>query len=280
MLLFQGLVPSVLSSPHTGQPVAQGIRENFTVMGPDGKDRFIRVHLPPQYHQKPQATYPLLLMQDGQNLFEAETAYMGKSWALGATLMDGVQSGKLSDLIAVGIDNANSFDGRAFEYTPWKAEVEVHGEKKILGGGADQYLDWMEKTVLPEIEKRYRVEPGAKNRVIGGASLGALVSLYALVKKPHLFGGAILMSGSWWWNGFQDWLKSNWLPQAGVKLWVDAGEQEPNGEHAVALKKNLTELGFEEGRNLGFFMDPEGRHNEESWLLRVWRPLEYFFKKS
>lgn len=273
-------MPSVLQPLHTGQPVAPGIRENFTVTGPDGKDRFVRVHLPPQYHQKPQTTYPLLLMQDGQNLFEDETAYMGKSWKLGATLMDGVQSGKLSDVIAVGIDNANSFDGRAFEYAPWQTEVELYGEKKILGGGADQYLDWMEKTVLPEIEKRYRVEPGAKNRMIGGASLGALVSLYALVKKPHLFGGAILMSGSWWWGGFQDWLKSNWLPQAGVRLWVDAGEQEPNGEHAVALKKNLTELGFEVGKNLAFFMDPEGRHNEESWLSRVWRPLEFFFKKS
>lgn len=275
--------PAVLPVPVSGlsplKPV--GIREDFVLPGPDGRDRFVRVHLPPDYRQKPQFRYPLLLLQDGQNLFEDETAFQGQSWRLGAALMDGRQSGVLRDVIAVGIDNANSFEGRAWEYAPWPSQIERDGKPQTLGGGAQAYLDWMERTVLPELEKRYRLEEGSQNRVLGGASLGALLSLYAFVQKPGLFGGALLMSGSWWWEGFQDWLKASGLPQAGVRLYVDVGEQEENLKSTIPLIEILGGLGFVQGQNLKFYRDPDGEHNESSWRRRVQDlekgPLGYFF---
>lgn len=250
-----------------------GARENFTLTDPFGNPRTLRVYLPPGYDADSRKKFPLLLMQDGQNLFEDATSYTKVSWRLGVAIAEGVNDGLLKPMIAVGIDNAYSHEGRAWDYTPWPDD-----EHKV-GGGADQYLDWIESAVLPELEQRYRLAQGRENRLIGGSSLGAIVSLYALAKKSALFGGAMLMSGSWFWQkeSLHDWVRANAGAFAGARAWLDVGDQEGNAESAQDMRNTLIAAGFREPDTLGFHIAPGGRHFEASWAERVHLPLGYFF---
>lgn len=251
-------------APPTPSPASEGIRQNFTLPDPNGNPRTIRAFLPPTYFEKPRKAFPLLLMQDGQNLFEDEDAFQHQSWRLGAALSDGWQSGNLRELIAVGIDN----DGvnRENEYTP--------------DHDADRYLDWVESTVLPEIERRYRVLSGSENRTIGGSSLGAVLSLYALVKKSHLFGSAMLMSGTWQWpfqgGDMVDWIKSQWqsVPR-GMRLWMSRGSDEKKWHlYEANTKMNGVLSGLFKGKGQYLFKELEGDHNEPSWRNQINDPTK------
>src|SRR6185436_3973897 len=50
-----------------------------------GRDHRLRVHLPPGYDENTLATYPVAFMQDGQNLFFPDEAFLGHDWEVGAT---------------------------------------------------------------------------------------------------------------------------------------------------------------------------------------------------
>lgn len=268
------LVPTLAPSPRFPVATNDGdTRENFTLPDPYGNPRTLRVFLPPGYNTNPRQKSPLLLMQDGQNLFEDETSYTKTSWKLGAAIAAGINDGTLKPVIAVGIDNAYSHAGRALDYTPWRDDE--HG----VGGGADQYLDWLESTVLPELTRRYRLAPGRENRVIGGSSLGAIVSLYALVKKSALFGGAILMSGSWWWqkDSLHDWIRENAPAAVGAHAWLDVGDAETSLPNTLAMRDAILAAGFTEPDALRFHIAPGGQHHEASWAERVHLPLKFFF---
>jgi enterochelin esterase-like enzyme len=129
--------------------------------------------------------------------------------------------------------------------------------------------------VLPEIERRYRVLPGREHRVIGGSSLSAILSLYALVKKAHLFSGAMLMSGSWQWaergRNMVEWIKSQWQsPPPGIRIWQSVG----NGESGLNLYEANFDMrdaltGIFEGNDNYKFEELSGGHDEPSWRNQI-----------
>jgi hypothetical protein len=66
---------------------------------------------------------------------------------------------------------------------------------------ADAYLDFLQQTVLPLVQKSYRVRTTRLNLSILGSSLGGLVSCYAAYRRPFVWSRAGCMSSSFWWNG-------------------------------------------------------------------------------
>lgn len=211
-------------------------------------------------------------MQDGQNLFDRETAFLGQSWRLGATILSEICDNSIGEFVVVGLDNSGF--NRIDEYTPWRDNDHQRG------GGADQYLDWIEHDILPALRDKYRIHTDPKQNVVGGASLGALVSLYALVKRPHLFGGAMLMSGSWWWqnNSFHEFIKNSWNPSAHTRVWLDTGDSENGRDNTHAMRDTLRSIGLnEDNGQLAFYEARHGQHNEHSWAARVHLPLAHFF---
>ena len=114
------------------------------------RERTIRVLLPRNYFES-DSRYPVIYMQDGQNLFDSATAFNGNDWKLPATLS------KLSlkkQAIIVGIDNGEV--DRINEYAPFK--------RGKSGGEGDQYVHFIIETLKPFIDSEYRTIPQREAR--------------------------------------------------------------------------------------------------------------------
>jgi predicted alpha/beta superfamily hydrolase len=122
-------------------------------------------------------------MNDGQNIFDTKTSYAGK-WNVDETL-DSIKA----EVIVIGIENGG--DKRLDEMTPFP-------HPKYKGGNADAYLDFIVNTLKPEIDLKYRTKSNTKNTAIFGSSLGGLVSFYAALKYPDIFGKVGCFSPSFW----------------------------------------------------------------------------------
>jgi predicted alpha/beta superfamily hydrolase len=144
------------------------------------------VYLPPGYEAQGEGRFPVLYMQDGQNLFDPETSFIkGNYWRMGETADALIEAGAIEPLIIVGIYNTG--DKRIDEYTP----VE---DKRLGGGHADAYGRMLVEELKPFIDAQYQTLPGPENCGMGGSSLGGLVTLYlpagrrlalGLVAKPR-----------------------------------------------------------------------------------------------
>ena len=124
-------------------------------------------------------------MHDAQNLFDAKTSFAGE-WNVDETL-DSLNA----EVIVVGIEHGN--EKRLDELTPFKNE-------KYGGGNGDKYLDFIVTTLKPYIDKTYKTKPNKKNTAIFGSSLGGLISYYAVLKYPEVFGKAGVFSPSFWFS--------------------------------------------------------------------------------
>ncbi|MGV9003634.1 alpha/beta hydrolase [Flavobacterium sp.] len=142
----------------------------------------IWVYLPANYSHSSKK-YPVIYMHDGQNIFDVKTSYSGE-WNVDETL-DSISA----QVIVIGIEHGG--DQRIDELTPCK-------NLKYNGRNADAYLDFIVNTLKPEIDKKYRTKSSPKNTAIFGSSLGGLVSFYAVLKYPNIFGKAACFSPSFW----------------------------------------------------------------------------------
>ncbi len=142
------------------------------------------VYLPLSYKTGKQH-YPVIYMQDGQNLFDKTTAYAGE-WEVDETL-DRLKA----DVIVIGIEHGN--EKRMEELTPFK-------NAEYGGGKADAYLEFIVKTLKPYVDQHYRTKVKAKDTCLFGSSLGGLTSFYGALKYPEVFGKAGVFSPSFWFS--------------------------------------------------------------------------------
>jgi len=157
----------------------------FTIEAPQLKTtKKIWIYLPKDYSATAKK-YSVIYMHDAQNLFDAKTSFSGE-WNVDEKL-DSLKA----QVIVVGIEHGN--EKRIDQLTPFKNE-------KYGGGNADNYLDFIVKTLKPYIDNHYRTKPKAKNTIIMGSSLGGLVSYYAILKYPETFGKAGIFSPSFWFS--------------------------------------------------------------------------------
>jgi enterochelin esterase-like enzyme len=240
--------------------------------------RFLRncrdliVYLPPGYHEQAQRRFPVLFLQDGQNLFDGATAFIpGMDWHVGQTADYGIQAGLVEPLIIVGIYNAGK--QRLGEYTPTRMP-------KLGGGRANRYAKFLLEEVRPFLLGNYRVLSGAENTGIGGSSLGGLVSLYLGLRLPHVFGKIAALSPSVWWNQrvilrFADTAPVDLLP----RIWLDIGTREGGRivEDVERFRDILLGKGWRLGRDLHYQRVEGAQHNEAAWAQRVAPFLQFLF---
>jgi enterochelin esterase-like enzyme len=241
------------------------------------RSRFLRtardfiVYLPEPYIQNPQVRFPVLYLQDGQNLFDPATSFIpGMDWKVGETADALIVQGKIRPLVVVGIYNTGK--KRVQEYTPSRDRKRV--------GGADKYGRMLLEEIKPLIELEYRVLTGPAHTGIGGSSLGGLLSLYLGLRHAETFGRIAALSPSVWWN--QRWILgfvSRVQISSRPRLWLDAGTQESPRElpDVRRLRDALLDKGWESGRDLHFEEIPGGQHNEASWAARVGPFLQFLF---
>lgn len=234
--------------------------------------RTLTIHLPPGYDLDPRRRFPVLYLHDGQNLFDANTAFAGVPWRADETAERLVRAGACRPAILVGV--ANSPD-RIREYA---------------GDMAANYARFLSEEVKPFIDKSYRTLPGASDTAVGGSSMGGLASLELCRRLPETFGLCAAMSPSLWWEdaGFLRSLgrDSSWLRSC--RIWLDMGGREgatrggqrANVRRARVLARMLARLGREAGRDFCYFEDPVGGHDEAAWGYRFDPMLRFLFPKE
>src|SRR6202162_2193039 len=153
-----------------------------------GNTRLVRVWLPPDYNGWGATRYPVLYLNDGQNLFDPATAFAGVHWQVGEAATRLIAEQKIRPLIIVGIDNTKN---RAQEYIPYKST-----DPGVLNAKGKYYPDFLQREVMPLIEERYPVLTGAEHTGFGGSSLGGLITLYTQLAAPGIFGRLLIESPS------------------------------------------------------------------------------------
>jgi predicted alpha/beta superfamily hydrolase len=238
-------------------------------------DRDITIYLPPGYNDREDVRYPVLYMQDGQNLLEPERAFIpGQHWRLAEAADDKIGGRTARPMIIVGIDNTAS---RIDEYTPTH-DVARHG-----GGKADDYGRMLIEELKPVIDAGYRTLPGVPNTALGGSSLGGLATLYLGLTHPDVYGHLAVMSPSVWWDNravlaeverFHAF-NSSQRP----RIWLDMGGREGLEGLADArlLRDKLRTRGWRNDDDLRYFEDRRADHSERAWAKRVPAVLEFLF---
>ena len=212
----------------------------------------IWVYLPKNYSISSKK-FPVIYMHDAQNLFDAKTSYAGE-WNVDETL-DSINA----QVIVIGIEHGN--EKRIEELTPYKHE-------KYGGGKADDYLDFIVNTLKPYVDKNYRTKTTAKNTALFGSSLGGLVSFYAALKYPTVFGKVGCFSPSFWFNRKEITAMMEQTSTFKTKVYFLCGDNEGDDdvirdlnsiEHLVNSKrcecKKLNKKVIVKG----------GQHNEKLW---------------
>jgi predicted alpha/beta superfamily hydrolase len=265
----EGLLAGSVDSPHPRLRLHRSFRSHHL---PDARDLII--YLPPGYEDEPQRAYPVLYMQDGQNLFDPDTSFIkGRTWEMREQADELIESGEVEPLIIVGIYNTG--DRRLAEYT--------HERDWQRGGGeAWRYGMLVTEDLMPWIARRYRVRSDRGSTGLGGSSLGGLVTLYLGLRYAHHFGKLAVLSPSVWWNhkSILGYLNER-APQIWERprLWLDVGEREGHRtlRDAEMLARRLKANGWIPGETLHFERVPDGTHDEPSWARRVSPMLRFLF---
>jgi predicted alpha/beta superfamily hydrolase len=226
--------------------------------------RDVDVFLPPSY-ARTRRRYPVIYMQDGQNLADPERAFAG-TWDLLRALDNLARRGL--EVIVVGVPNSGA--ERLREYSPF-ADAR-HG-----GGGGDAYLAFIERTLKPLIDRRVRTRPEREATGIFGSSMGGLISLYSFFRAPETFGFVGAMSPSLWFGNraIIDYIEKDGRPPG--RIYVDAGTEEgpTTMSDASQLAVVLERKGYVAGESMLFAEVEGGRHEEAHWAERLAPALEF-----
>ncbi|TVP96704.1 MAG: alpha/beta hydrolase [Acholeplasmatales bacterium] len=236
-----------------------------------GFEAVLYVALPESYQQTTQR-YPVLYMHDGHNLFFPEDSYQGETWRVAETFGENAD---LPDTIVVGVSAPREGIDRLDVYGPDPFTIEMPGASRQPGGKADAYLDWLVGTLKPIIDARYRTKPEADHTAVIGASMGGILSLYALLKHPEVFTRAASVSGAYF-VALEPMLKrlENAQYNHVRKLYLDVGDHEsaPDLDEAYLFSNQaiyerlLKHIG---PAVLQYRIIAGGEHHERDWASRL-----------
>src|SRR5688572_853707 len=231
------------------------------------RTRRVWIYLPLSYSSSDKK-YPVLYMHDGQNVFDDATSFSGE-WGVDEA-MDTLGL-KTKECIVVGIDNGG--DKRLNEYCPYYFSLSgIAANNKTNVGEGRKYVDFLVKTLKPFIDKKYRTLKDQKNTFTAGSSMGGLISMYAVLEYPKIFGGAGVFSPAFWVGPkiFDD-IKAKGK-KVNAKIYFYAGDEE--GESMVPMTlRAFNEMHRVSKSKMCEVIRAGGKHNEPRWRIEF--PLFY-----
>lgn len=260
----------------------------------------VSVWLPPGYAES-MARYPVLYMQDGQNLFDAAVERSGSPnhhvWGADTIASSLIAENRVRPFLIVGIDNRGI--ERARQYYPQAAFDNLSPALKqdlaARNGGSpysDAYLRFLVRELKPAIDADYRTETGRDSTFVMGSSMGGLISLYAFAEYPQIFGGAGCLSTHWTmaipsqtpaptealFTGIETYIRDKRL-QPG-RLWFDHGTKgldSAYGPYQDRIDALLVTQGWRPGIDFVSRVYAGADHNEDDWRARLADSLIFFF---
>jgi len=243
-----------------------------------GNTRVIRVLLPRGYDERVNRNrrYPVLYLNDGQNLFDASTSVFNPlEWQVDETLERLSRAREVEPLIVVGLDNAGR-GGREREYLPYP---DAFLRPPLPNPEGARYPDFLIREVMPFVNGLYRTDP--KQTGLGGSSYGALIALYTVVNRPGAFGYLLLESPSLYVSdrrlieasrGVRSWPRKVYVgvgTNEGGRAGCRPGDWDREAvQDVLKLKRELEAAGLGRGR-LKIVVDECAVHNEDAWAERL-----------
>lgn len=220
-----------------------------------GREHKLRVYVPPGYDENTLTAYPIAFMQDGQNLFFPEEAFMGRDWQVNESSAVLRSMNAVEDMIMVGIYSGD----RMTEYT--EPGCELYGRSLV-------------EEIVPLADEKLRTIKDRRFRSVWGSSLGGVVSFYCVWKHPEVFGAAICMSSTF---SHRDKLMDRVLTEKGpdVGFYLDSGWPGDNYETTMSMAMALISRGWKYGHNLLHLCFPHAEHDEKAWGMRLHLPLQF-----
>jgi len=219
-----------------------------------GRSHQLRVYLPPGYDENTLTRFPVGFMQDGQNLFFPDEAFLGHEWQVDETSGTLHSMNAVEGFIIVGIHSAD----RMAEYT---------------APGYDAYARSLAEEIVPQVARRLRISTHRRFRSVWGSSLGGVVSFHTVWQHADVFGTAVCMSSTFAHkNNLIDRVLSE--EPRDVAFYLDSGWPGDNYEVTLAMAMALVSRGWRYGLNLVHLCFPHAEHDEGSWGTRLHLPLQ------
>jgi predicted alpha/beta superfamily hydrolase len=239
-------------------------KENALRSAKLGNLRSLRIYLPPSYDENTLMRFPVVYMNDGQNLFDPPPSGLRSSWKIEEALDRGAADDSIREAIVVGVE---SYD-RSNELPPTRDK----GEK--TGGKGEAYLQMVMREVKPLVDKDLRTLSGRENTAIVGSSLGGINALYAGVHYADVFGLVGVLSPATWWDdeaAIRDVAHLADAHDRPLRIYLDSGDAGPvhdDVEQTHRLNAALQKLGFTPDE-LRYAVHHGHEHAEYFWSLRA-----------
>ncbi len=249
----------------------------------------VTIWLPPGYDAG-KRRYGVIYMHDGQNLFDRKRSNFDKVWAADKAVLRLVAAGKIAPVIIVGVDQPGA--ARYRQYFPQRlyadaspklrAEIDQSAKGLLIG---DAYLRFLADELKPMIDRTYRTCRDAAHTAVVGSSMGGLMSCYAFIERPKVFGRAGCVSTHWpltfalqlvpgderpaLWKAY---LTQKLGKPAGRRLWMDHGDKTLDAAYPpfqALIDQDVASLGWKKGRDFESRAYPGAEHEENAWAARL-----------
>ncbi|MGI4870165.1 MAG: alpha/beta hydrolase-fold protein [Janthinobacterium lividum] len=266
---WEDLAGTIPPRPHSASPNVQILSAAFII--PQLKRaRRVWLYLPPDYATSTRH-YPVLYLQDGQNVFDEFTSYAGE-WGVDETLDElHAQGQDYGSCLVVAVDNGGP--RRLDEYSPWP------NARSRRGGQGEHYAEFLVNTLKPYIDQHYRTLTGPEATGIGGSSMGGLLATYAALRYPAVFGRVAVFSPAYWFAG-QSLLTfvAQHRPHPDARFYLLCGAQEsPTMEPLLAAVRDALLAGGLPASQLSYQVRPDGQHAEWFWRREFAQAYQWFF---
>lgn len=257
-----------LDTPPAIAPTAHTI-QSFTFVPANFRARTIRVQLPRDYARNTHRAYPVLIAQDGQNVFAPGGAF--GSWDLDIAVRTLAARGEIPEIILVGVDNTQD---RITEYIPnWGGYAGVNGR-------GTEFLTMIRDELMPELRRRYRIAPGPAHTGHIGSSLGGLLGYEAANEFEDTFGQVACLSTAFWVAITPALTRADAAPSTRGRLYLDSGTAGTSADdyvNTMTIRDRLIQSGHVFGPDFWHVVGHNEQHNEAAWRNRSPEVLRWMF---
>ncbi|MGB3452369.1 MAG: alpha/beta hydrolase-fold protein [Moheibacter sp.] len=251
-------------------PIVELVDDEFYIPQLD-KTRKVWALLPFDYY-KTKKKYPVLYLQDAQNLFNEGTAF--GNWEIDKKLSILAEYGR-GDIIVIAVEHGGDDRIREYVFKNPRLSEEAEGKK---------YIRFITDTLKPYIDQKYRTLKDRENTGIGGSSLGALISIYGGLLYPEVYSKLLLFSPSLWVEPNNNYPLVSFQHQFRTRVYLYGGKKEgPEMVTRVRAFEKSMEL-WERQKLFDFkvrtVINEDGEHQEFFWSQEFPQAIEWLYFDS
>lgn len=224
--------------------------------------------------------YPVLYLNDGQNLFDPARAFAGTTWRVAETVRRLIRAGRTPPMLIVGVDHGGVRRGR--EFLPVEDSL-YPGTAEPLGR---EYAEFITREVMPFIARTYPIARGASNTGFGGSSYGAIAALNTAITKPGTFGRLLLESPSLYVGNKHLLHRAAVVSRWPSRIFLGVGTAETRSAernhetvaNVLELEHILRRAGLGP-RRLRVVVEEGATHSEGAWANRLPEAIEFLYRE-